>query len=93
MDKKPISQETLEKLKQKARASLSSSSLKDQVQDEQLLEDADIQKIGQLKQQGRRHSEISEELGVSVAVVKGVLKKNFPLQSGVTRFPFKKKSD
>ena len=61
MDKKPISQETLEKLKQKARASLSSSSLKDQVQDEQLLEDSDIQKIGQLKQQGRRHSEISEE--------------------------------
>ena len=91
MDKAPISKQTLEKLKEKARANLQASSLKDQVQDEHLLEESDIQKIGQLKQEGLRHTEIADAVGVSVAVVKSTLKKNFPLQSGVTRFPFKKK--
>ncbi len=93
MEKKPISSDTLEALKEKARANLAASGLKDQVQDEQLLEEDDIQKIGQLKQEGRRHNEIAEALGISVQVVKSVLKKHFPLQAGVTRFPFKKKGE
>ncbi len=93
MDKKPISKETLEEIKARARLNLSnSSSLKDQVEDNQLLEKEDIEKIGQLKKAGKRHSEISEEMGVSMVVVKEILKTHFPLQQGVTRFPFKKKA-
>ena len=92
MDKKPISKETLEAIKAKARVNLSTAaSFKEQVQDKQLLEKDDIDKIGKLKKSGKRHSEIAEELGISITVVKEVLKTHFPLQQGVTRFPFKKK--
>jgi hypothetical protein len=91
MEKKPISQETLAKLKLKARSNLATSGMKDQVQDQQLIEKEDIDKIGKLKKEGKRHLEIAGEMGVSISVIKDVIKKHFPLQSGVTRFPFKKK--
>jgi len=91
MEKKPLSKEILAKLKSKARANLAASGMKEQVQDQQLLEKADIDKIGQLKKEGKRHLEIADEMGVSVTVVKDVIQKHFPLQAGVTRFSFKKK--
>jgi hypothetical protein len=91
MEKKPISKETLAKLKLKARSNLAASGMKDQVQDQQLLEKEDIDKIGKLKKEGKRHLEIANEMGVSITVVKDVVKKHFPLQSGVTRFSFKQK--
>ncbi|MBT3469699.1 MAG: hypothetical protein HOD72_03125 [Opitutae bacterium] len=91
MEKKPISKETLANLKLKARSNLAASGMKDQIQDQQLIEKEDIDKIGKLKQEGKRHLEIAEEMGVSISVVKDIIKKHFPLQSGVTRFSFKKK--
>ena len=91
MGKKPIPKETLAKLKDKARSHLAASGIKKQVREQQLLKQSDIDKIGQLKKGGKRHTEIADELGISISVVKDVLKKHFPLQSGVTRFSFKKK--
>jgi hypothetical protein len=52
MEKKPITQETLAKLKLKARSNLATSGMKDQVQDQQLIEKEDIDKIGKLKKEG-----------------------------------------
>ena len=91
MEKKPISKETLAKLKLKARANLAATGMKNEVQDQQLLEKEDIDKIGKLKKEGKRHLEIADEMGVSVTVVKDVIQKHFPLQAGITRFSFKKK--
>ncbi len=58
---------------------------------EETTREGKITDIGQLKKEGKRHSEIADQMGISVTVVKEILKVHFPLQQGVTRFPFKKK--